>query len=376
MLIENAVLAKFDSAVKSFSQNDRIAVCHDLDADGISSGVIAFNAIKILRGKEPELVITQRFKTVDLLPQTLDTLKKEGITKLIVVDFAVDQKPASLKEAQKIVEKVIVIDHHKNYNYSHGSSTLMGLVKPDSADKVFIIKPQFVSDIEPSRYPCAKFCFDLFSRHVGLEKISWVACIGLMGDNQYEQWKDFVDSEAKKHKSNFKEIWRATEVISAVEVLAPEKLGGLFRFIANAKGPKQLVRSKYASYLKKLDSCIRRLMEEFGKNKEIHDGLGLIWFEFNTKSNIKSALINKVSNGLYPDKTLLFVQKKGDGFVSFSCRRQDFKIKTNELLENAVKGFENAGAGGHVPASAGRIMEKDLPEFKRRVFELLKNAKK
>ena len=34
----------------------------------------------------------------------------------------------------------------------------------------------------------------------------------------------------------------------------------------------------------------------------------------------------------------------------------------NELLENAVRGFEHAGAGGHIPAAAGRIMKKDLPK--------------
>ena len=74
---------------------------------------------------------------------------------------------------------------------------------------------------------------------------------------------------------------------------------------------------------------------------------------------------------LYPDKTLIFLQHRGDGFVSFSARRQDFKIKCNELLENAVKGLKGAGAGGHVPAAAGRIKEKDLPEFKKRVLSML-----
>jgi len=64
-------------------------------------------------------------------------------------------------------------------------------------------------------------------------------------------------------------------------------------------------------------------------------------------------------------------QDKGDGYMSFSARRQDFKVKTNEVLETAVKGFEDAGAGGHIPASAGRIRKSDLPEFKKRVMQAL-----
>ena len=65
------------------------------------------------------------------------------------------------------------------------------------------------------------------------------------------------------------------------------------------------------------------------------------------------------------------MQDRGNGFVSFSARRQDFKVKTNDLLEKAVKGFENAGAGGHIPASAGRIKKEDLPEFKKRILKAL-----
>lgn len=350
-------LGKFDSIVKGFTKADCIALVHDLDADGISSGALAFLAIERMRGKNPDLVITQPFKTVVLLPKSLAMLRKKKADKLVVVDFAFDQKPESVAEAEKIVGQILVIDHHKDYGYSSA--------------KTFIIKPQFFSGIEPSKYPTAKLAFDLFSRHVDLSSHSWVACVGLIGDNQLEQWKDFVDAAAKAHKTSADEMSRVMEVISAVEVLAPEKLQELLLFIVRAKGPKDVLGSKFSGFSARLEVRVQKLFKEFQKKKELHSAQGLVWFEYRAKRNIKSPVINKVSNELYSDKTVIFVQDKGDGFVDFSARRQDFKIKTNELLEAAVKGFEKAGAGGHVPASAGRIMKKDLPEFKRRIIKLL-----
>ena len=215
-------LKKFDSIVKGFTKRDRIALIHDLDADGVSSGAIAYNAVKLLRGKAPDLVITQPFKTVELLPQTLKLLRRKKISKIIIVDFAAEQYPETLRKAEKIAGQILIIDHHKQY--SKGSK------------KTFILKAQHISGIDPSRYPTSKLVFDLFSRHADIEKLSWVASIGLLGDNQLRQWKKFVVAAAKKHKSSVAEFEKVAGIISAVEVLEPRKLGGLLLLITNASG--------------------------------------------------------------------------------------------------------------------------------------------
>ena len=350
-------LKKFDSIVKGFTKRDRIALIHDLDADGVSSGAITFNAVKLLRGNAPDLVITQPFKTVELLPQTLKTLRQQKISKIIIVDFAADQYPETLRKAERHVKQVLVIDHHKQYS--------------KSTKKTFILKAQHIARIDPSRYPASKLAFDLFSRLIPLEKFSWVASIGLLGDNQLQQWKKFILAAAKKHKSSVAEFEKVAGIISAVEVLEPRKLGGLLLLIANASGPEKVLKSKFARHSKRLERESEKVLREFMLKKEIFPVQELVWFGFRAKHNIKSAVINSVSNGIYPDKTVIFVQDKGDGFVSFSARRQDFKVKANELLEKAVKGFRNAGAGCHIPAAAGRIMKKDLPEFKKRILKAL-----
>ncbi|MCR4369019.1 MAG: DHH family phosphoesterase, partial [archaeon] len=232
---------------------------------------------------------------------------------------------------------------------------------------------QHINKIDPSKYPTAKLVYDLFSRHVDLKDFSWLACVGLIGDNQREQWREFVELEAQRHGMDYGGFFGIVSMISAVEVLAPKKLGELLVFLANCHSPQEALSSKYYSYRKKLDVQVDGLLREFEEKKEVHEKIGLVWFEFESNNNIKSAVINRVSNELYPDKTVIFVQSNGtgDGFVSFSARRQDFRVKTNELLEKAVEGFVDAGAGGHIPAAAGRIKKEDLVKFKQRVLALL-----
>ncbi|VVB99677.1 DHHA1 domain protein [uncultured archaeon] len=351
-------LESFDSFARDIPGRGKIAIVHDLDADGICSGAIVYNAILLLRGRKPDLVITQQNKSRELVPKTLSMLKKKGISKLIVVDFAIDQEPASLAKAEKIVKQVLVIDHHRDYGCSGWQKTVF-------------VKPQFFSEIEPSRYPASKLAYDLFSRHVNMEKFSWIASVGLMGDSQLEQWKDFVQASEKRHGTAIHSLSKCVDIISSVETISPKNLNSLLIFIAKADSPNKLVRSKFSSYTLKMDKLLRRLLAEFEIAKEELLGNELVWFEFRSKENIKSALINKVSGGMMPNRTVIVVQDNGDGFLHFSARRQDFKVKVNELLEKAVKGLKEAGAGGHVPAAAGKILKKDLPEFRKRVLELL-----
>ena len=356
--MQTDALSGFDSAVKAISKSSRVALIHDLDADGISSGAITYNALRVLRGKKPELLITQTHKTTQILPQSMKKIRSKKIDVAIIVDFALDQSPQSLKELGQVCKTVLVIDHHKDYGYPQNERT-------------FIIKPQHFSQIEPSKYPTSKLVFDLFSRHVDLSAYCWIASIGLMGDNQLGQWRDFVGESAKASASSVEQLSKCVDIITAIETLAPKKLNELLLFIASSTGPQKILASKYAGYLKTMDKKLDSLFEKFKKEKEILEKQGLVWFEYKSKDNIKSALINKISNELYPGLTVICVQDSGKNTVSFSARRQDFKVKANELLENAVRGFENAGAGGHVPAAAGKIMKKDLSEFKARVIELL-----
>ena len=61
--------------------------------------------------------------------------------------------------------------------------------------------------------------------------------------------------------------------------------------------------------------------------------------------------------------------------ITISARRQDQKVKMNELMRYAVKDIPNSAAGGHIPASGATVPRKHYPEFKKRVMEYLRNVK-
>ncbi len=354
-------LALFDQAIKQITKKDKIALCPDLDADGISSGAITYVALKKIRGKAPDIVIIQPYKTTEILPETIKKMKQKKINKLIIVDFAFDQNKKEAKKIESQVEKIIVIDHHTDYKLK--------------TKKTFIVKPQHLGKIEPSKYPTSKFCYDLFSRHANIKETSWISSVGLIGDNQLKQWKEFVKKSAKEHKTNLDKLKKISKIISATESLKPKKLKELLNLMVKAKKPKDILKSKFSRLEKKLTKMSNALLKKFNKKKENYEKLDLIWFNFFSKENMKSELINRASNELHPNKTIIVVQDKGDKYLYFSARRQDFKVKVNKLLEKAVKGLKNAGAGGHIPAAAGRIMKKDYEKFKKRIIQELSGKK-
>ena len=66
----------------------------------------------------------------------------------------------------------------------------------------------------------------------------------------------------------------------------------------------------------------------------------------------------------YKDKTLVFYQIKGDQAL-ISARRNDGKVKVNDLLEKACKGLGKAG--GHIVAAGATIDKKHLKKFLERI---------
>jgi len=157
------LLGQFDEFVKHLSQKDKIALVHDLDPDGISSGVITAHAVQFLRGKKIDLRIHQKPGEIALTEKTIKLLLQKKITKLITTDKAVEQDLLLLKKAAQICD-ILIIDHHKIYSTELPSNVLL-------------MKPQILlSPLDPSRYCTAKLAYDLWSRHVNLSPIAWKAC--------------------------------------------------------------------------------------------------------------------------------------------------------------------------------------------------------
>ena len=93
--------------------------------------------------------------------------------------------------------------------------------------------------------------------------------------------------------------------------------------------------------------------------------------EINTKYKIKSEVSNALSV-MHPNMTIfVYTKSPKQDYVHISGRRQDYQVNVAETIEMAIEGMTGASGGGHKPAAACTILKKDLPEFKRKVLEIL-----
>ena len=355
------VKQRFSAFTKNLTPADKIAIVYDSDADGFSAGILAAKGIEKLRGRRPDLCMVQEHKRSTISKQTIQKLKNSSITKIIFVDMAVEQDVDRLGEVTEFAE-VVIFDHHKIYN------------TPDS-ERVLLLKSQFFSDIDGSKYPTAKLVYDIFADVIDMSDLDWISSVGIKGDMSYEQWKDFVDDAIEKNNLNIKDLESLVHIIGATITINRDEITELFEAFMQANTPKELQIEKFKRYLKEVEDELQRLLNEFDKKAEINEELGLIFYMVESKLGVKSALVNVLSSQRFPEKTIIIMQENDNGMVTLSARRQDFKIRMNDLLEMATEGLSNAKAGGHIPAAGGILKKEDLETFKRRIAEIIKNGK-
>ena len=104
-------------------------------------------------------------------------------------------------------------------------------------------------------------------------------------------------------------------------------------------------------------------MMQFEKKAEKHGEMRI--YELTSPYRIHSPL-STILGLKHPHKTIIIINKTTNP-ISISARRHDKKIAVNNLLEQAVKGFKGANAGGHIPAAGAGFHKKYLSIFKKRL---------
>jgi len=358
------VIAKFKSFMANMTPTDKVAVIHHTDCDGICSGFVTAEALERL-GHKP--VLMRAMSARELYTSLANILKKHEITKTICVDLVVDQV-SSVAERVSEFSDLLVIDHHKIYNEL-------------KIDRVTLIKHTHLGIEEYT--PASRLAYDLFSELVDLRDIKWIAAAGIINDMGYQQNKRFVDLVLKEkgmiaEKGIEQEITpdmdifattlgKAAAYIGYTGVFVPRRIKQALRVLKSSKHPKDIVASGLASSADELEAERDNIVDYVLKNAEHHDDLVFCIIE--SKYRVRGMVINKLSLEQYVDKTIILLLRVGADYV-ISARRQDRKVAVNDLLEEATKGLENAGGGGHAPAAGGQVMVKDLARFKKRLIKL------
>jgi len=352
------VISKFQEFVKGISKDDVVAVLHDTDPDGVSSGVVVAKAVEKLRGKPIDLRLNQASNEKQLSERSLELLKSTGVTFLITTDMALDQDPENLKKVASFA-KVVVIDHHKIYS-------------DINSDNIVMVKAEYMDDsIIAAKYPTAKLAYDLFSLVVDLSDIDWIACIGTICDIAYDQWSDFVKEVFARYNVEMKEnifdtrLARAGVMISQVEGYDSSKVKDCFEVLNEASSFQDVLDSRLKQWSDIFEGQLNKWIRIFEEKMEKEEDHELVVFQIESELSIKSNLCT-IFGLRFPHKTLILYQVKDD-LVVVSARRGDMKVAVNELLEKSVKGFPEARAGGHPVAAGATLKRENLGSFLQRL---------
>ncbi|MBU2100032.1 hypothetical protein KKB11_02265, partial [Candidatus Micrarchaeota archaeon] len=249
------------------NKEKRTAVLHHTDPDGVCSGIITAKALERITGKKP-LLFHQNPGEITVTENTVKELKEKQIQFLVSVDLSVDQNPEPIKEIEEFA-KILVLDHHKTYNELNSTETLM-------------IKSKDLTGVEGSKYPVSKLSFDLFSDLTDLKDLDWIACIGLLGDNAYSEWKDFVDGTIEKYgfekKIEENILFKIKKLIESIEVMDYSKMENLINVFLSAKKPEDLMKKDLLMELEGMEKEVAFWRMEFEQKKEVFPG-ELIYFE-------------------------------------------------------------------------------------------------
>jgi len=343
-------MQKLHEWIKNLKPEQKVAVVHDRDADGMCSAILVLKGFERLNLPRP-VRLNQKLGEKTITQITIRKLKKRGVTAVITTDMAVDQDPLSIKELETFC-KVLVFDHHKP------SADIQ-------SDKTTMIRSQ---DFTEKYCPTSKLVFDLFEQITTCSGMEWVASVGIIADGGDEQWKDLIDYTIKTKGTTFDDLKKIGTVIGSVSLHEDEKLiDKLFLKIYEADHPTEIASEKdYEQYIKDIDDEIERWFKDHKQKATFSNDI--IYYKIKPKYSVSSPLSTKLWD-VYPNKTIVLVQDRGKKFLEISLRRQDSKVDMTAFIQELVKDLPEAKGGGHPRAAGGKILRKSFKEFERRVLD-------
>ena len=176
--MKNKFSKLFSNFIFNLKIKDNIAILYHTDCDGVCSAAIIKKAIKYLTDKDV-FAFCQKQGKIAITQNTIELLKQKKINKFISVDMALDQNAQTFRKIEDFAH-CLIIDHHiKIFNLS-------------SKKTIFIKSQDFERDIEPSKNPASKMCFDLSNFVIDnkeiIKDLKFISKIGISGDCAYDFW--------------------------------------------------------------------------------------------------------------------------------------------------------------------------------------------
>ncbi|MBD3259170.1 hypothetical protein GF371_00905 [Candidatus Woesearchaeota archaeon] len=356
-IINQGLIDRFIEFIHNIKPSDKIAIFYDNDPDGICSGVLMFKALKLL-GCTPIIFECAPHDEPRYYDEIIERMQQKKINKIFLLDLVVEQKHDVMKKLEKFAE-LVIIDHHPFDRDLTSKRT------------IFIKPPLYVIGINTTRYCTTKQVFDLLSHVIDISQYEWLAVMGIIGDYAFDSWQDFLEHCFRKYEikeepdiyqTQFGKVTRYLNYVRTIDNKEVKKVAESLLEIEDF-GTAFSILTKY----QKIENEIENFIENYRKHTEEHPEKDLLIVHVQTPYKINSSVATQLSRRRFPEKVVVTYYFT-DGHVWISARRQDGKMNMGEMLKKCIKGFDEANAGGHVPAAGCSIKKEDWPEFKERLI--------
>lgn len=329
-----------------FSQKEKKILVYHRDADGVCSAALFMKFFKdFSRIPREGPVIDDNFfkKLLDKEPKLL-----------VFVDIPVDQE---YKKIEKLMEKlpelkISIIDHHlpeKNMN----------------SEKLIHVNPMFNGNYY---VPASCVLYKLFKlMNFDVEKYIWITAMGMIGDYAIKDCAWVLEENEKLKGPKHCELVKATEMIaSSITLKGAEGAEKVLKLLMKSDNFEEFKNSKELKRWNEIvQKEVKRLLNDFDRNKEFISEKNIIFYEIKSKMNIASIIATATAEK-YPNNLIIIRKKAGDHW-KISLRYQKGDISVGDLAKNASKGI--GSGGGHVK-SAGALVN-NWEEFRRRLLEMI-----
>lgn len=321
-------------------KSDRTVALHDIDADGVTAGVVWQRAMERLGWTDIARVMPNRERNA-WTPKNRDRVRLLKPQRLFVLDLG--------SQAVSVIEGVptCFIDHHRPEGVPPGDTLISGYTWQPIPNTSWLI-------------------WDLYSPLVDLSDLDWVAVIGSLSDLGDNAPWPLVDEAKKRYSAKY--LKEATTLVNAARRAArfydPEAAA---RALLEHSSPKELVESASAD-VEKLRAAreeVKIALAEAKKAAPVFAGkVALV--RLNSPCQVHP-LLAQIWRTRLP-KYIVFVANEGfmPGVVNFSARAAE---GTNVLdFLSGLKEEEDVRWGhGHDQASGGILPVEQWNALLRRI---------
>ncbi len=321
----------------------------DNDADGLCSFLLLQRWIG--RGKGfpvksfPDLTVDYFRKVNELNADYIFILDKPVVSE----DF--------FKEVKQVNIPVVWIDHHG--------------AQSNIPDFVNYYDPTL--NKPPSNEPVTALCYQITNKKDDL----WIAVMGCVADGYvpdfYEDFKkDFpdltVDSKDAFHVLYSSQIGQIAQTLGNGLKDRTTNVISMLKFLMRAAGPYDVLEETNKNHtMHERSKQIQKKFNELIDRAKIlaKSSDKILFFKYGGDLSISAELANKLCY-LFPEKVVVVAYMSGIK-ANVSIRGKNVK----KLVEQAIKGLENATGGGHEMAVGAQVRIEDVDKFKENLNRIL-----